>query len=135
MARVELSVQAAAGADGDLRLRAKVRERGGQAVHLTAIAWEPLVPPADARRFGSPHGQIDAAALASAFGTSTLEPCGALDSQPIRLIEAHPGSGPLIVKLVGTDARGHRVSAWAQLEGRPPAADTDEQRPLAENLP
>jgi hypothetical protein len=133
MARVDLSVLSTAGSDGDLRLRASVRERGGQSVRLTALAWEPLVPPAAARRPGLPRGHLEGASLNSSFGTSTLDARGCIESQPIRLKDVHLESGPLVVKLVGTDERGHRVAAWAMLEGRPGSADPDEQRPLAEN--
>ena len=46
MARLELAARASAAADGDLRLRATIRERNNEPVRLTALAWEPLIPPA-----------------------------------------------------------------------------------------
>jgi hypothetical protein len=132
MARLELSARAAIGSDGDLRLRAKVRELGGQTVRLTALAWEPLVPPPDPHRREPCCGQLDGPGIASTFGTSTLWARGTLDSQPIRLNDVHSESGPVVIKLIGTDARGHRVAAWAELRCPVDAAESEANRQPAE---
>ncbi len=120
MARLELSASAAAAADGELRLRATVRESNHESVRLTALAWEPLVPPAVAHGSGLCHGQLDILGIAASFGTSALEEGATLRSRPIRLEGVHAGTGPLVVKLVGVDEYGRRVAAWAQINTAEP---------------
>ncbi|MHC5539215.1 hypothetical protein ACYOEI_13440, partial [Singulisphaera rosea] len=44
----------------------------------------------------------------------TLNPGGQLASHPILLEGVKPGQGPVVVKLIGIDAHGRRVSAWAE---------------------
>jgi hypothetical protein len=134
VARLRLSVRSAAGPDGEPRLRASVQERGGQSVRLTALAWEPLVPPPDPHRLGPRSGQLDGRALASCFGTCTLKAGGTLDSQPIRLHHVHLESGAVIVKLIGTDERGHRVAAWAELKPPVGAAESEDSTQPADPL-
>ena len=72
MARLELSAKATTAADGDLRLRATIREQNNEPVRLTALAWEPLIPPADSHVQEFRHGQLDTLGIASTFGTSAL---------------------------------------------------------------
>jgi hypothetical protein len=133
LARLELSIRTTTGSDGDLLIRTQVRERGGQAVHLTGLGWEPLVPAADAHQSGLPRGRLDERGITSSFGTSALEARRVLDSEPIRLSGIHLESGPLVVKLVGTDAAGHRVAAWAQLRDKSGSNTSHDDRPLAEH--
>jgi hypothetical protein len=116
MARLDLAARVSVSVDGQLRLRASIREQGGQPVRLTALAWEPLVPPADPHARGFRRGQLDMLGIASKFGTSALAAGGALHSRPIRLEGVHPETGSLVLKLIGTDAQGHRVAAWAKIE-------------------
>ena len=85
-------------------------------MRLTALAWEPLVPPADPHVCGFRRGQLDMLGIASTFGTSSLAAGAELHSRPIRLEGVHPETGSLIIKLIGTDAQGHRVAAWASIE-------------------
>ena len=118
MARLELTARASISADGELRLRASIREQGGQPVRLTALAWEPLVPPADPHARGFRRGQLDMLGIASTFGTSALAAGGELHSRPICLEGVHPETGSLVVKMIGTDAQGHRVAAWASIENK-----------------
>jgi hypothetical protein len=134
MARLELSARATTAADGDLRLRATIRERNNEAVRLTALAWEPLIPPADSQLQEFRHGQLDMLGIASTFGTSALAGGSALRSTEIRLKGVHPGTGPLIVKLVGTDDKGRRVAAWREIDNLDPDSEPDLLHPLAENV-
>ena len=116
MARLELAAKATRASDGDLRLRATISEQNQQPVRLTALAWEPLIPPADSQLQEFRHGQLDMLGIASTFGTSALRGGAELRSREIRLKGVHPGTGPLIVKLVGTDAEGRRVAAWREIQ-------------------
>lgn len=124
LARVELVVRAVAGRGGDLVARARLAERDGSAVRLSALAWEPLVPAADPRSAPFRRGGLDMLGIASAFGTSALPPGGSLASGPIRLPGVRPDQGPIIFKAVGTDAQGRRVAAWAEVQP-PPGFDDD----------
>src|SRR5206468_2127477 len=99
-------------------LKVDLSERNGTPVRLSALAWEPLVPGADPHSPGFRRAGFDAAGLAGAFGTATLPAHGRLTSRPI------PAAGalddprePLVLKAVGTDARGRRVAAWAEVAG------------------
>ena len=132
MARLELAAKATRASDGDLRLRATIREQNQQPVRLTALAWEPLIPPADSQLQEFRHGQLDMLGIASSFGTSALSGGAALRSKEIRLKGVHPGTGPLIVKLVGTDDKGRRVAAWWEVDNPDPETEADHLRPLAE---
>ena len=116
LACLDLSARSVPGPDGEPRLHARLRERNGTPVRLSALAWEPLVPGPDPHAPGFRRAGLDMLGIASAFGTSALPAGGRLASRPIE----SPGAiraehGPLVVKAVGTDARGRRVAAWAEL--------------------
>jgi len=133
LADLELTVQAdrPTGPGGVPSLRAALRERNGTPVRITSIGWEPLTPAADPRAAGFRHAALDALGVARAFGSSALPACGRLVTRPIDAADAlrADGGAPLVVKAVGTDARGRRVAAWAEVSERPaPAEDPD--RPL-----
>lgn len=134
MARLELEARSSAGADGDLRLRASIRERRGEPVRLTVLAWEPLVPAADPHTPGFRRGQLDMLGIASSFGTSALSAGGMLQAQSIRLKNVHRETGPVVVKLIGTDARGHRVTAWAEINRKPSEIEAEDHGQIAECL-
>ncbi len=53
--------------------------------------------------------------IAASFGTSAVPTNGELRSKPISLSGVSHQSGPLVVKVIGTDAGGRRVAAWAEL--------------------
>ena len=53
-ARLDLSLHKSSGPDGELRLRARIQERQGVEVRLSALSWEPLVPPANPHSSGVP---------------------------------------------------------------------------------
>jgi hypothetical protein len=133
MARIELTVRLTSSPGGDPWLHARVRERQGMAVRLSALAWEPLVPAANPHAAGFRRDGLDMLGVASAFGTSALPALGQLDSRPICLAGVSRASGPLIVKAIGTDARGRRVAAWAEIPPSPsedgPTAADDLSRP------
>ena len=80
---------------------------------------------------GFRHGELDILGIASSFGTSALPPGGSLSSRPIRLPGIHPDTGAVVIKLIGTDARGRRVAAWAEVNRHPPGAEVGEHEPLA----
>ncbi len=102
-------------------IRARITEEHGVPIRLSALSWEPLIPGPRPRVDGPRPGRLDMLGVASAFGTSALEAHGRLDSGEIRLDGVPAGSGPLAIKVVGTDAGGRRVSAWAELENAAPA--------------
>jgi hypothetical protein len=128
MARLALGVEAVAGADGVPRLHTTLSERQGVGVALTAMAWEPLVPAANPRGARFRSGALDPTGIARAFGTAALPPNGTLETEQIPLPDHLPGDVPLVVKVVGTDAGGRRVAAWAEVP--PVPADNEEQECL-----
>jgi hypothetical protein len=119
--RMELAVKSVHKTEGTSQLRALVRVRDGGPVQLATLAWEPLVPHSDALGSGSHHGRVDAKTL----GLSTLSLGNAAWSEPFSLTGITPSDGPIVFKLVGRDARGRRVVAWAESAGVPTAAGVD----------
>ncbi len=117
--RIELMVNKLRGPGGELRLRATVNERNGVAVRLSALSWEPLTPSANPRSTGFRCGRLDMLGVAAAFGASSLPGRGELCSHPIPMPDASPANGPLAIKVVGTDEKGRRFTAWAQLDPQP----------------
>ena len=114
---VELGVRVVEGPEGTRRLDAWLQERQGVAVELTGLAWEPLVPAANPRASGFRRGRLGGVALSRAFGTTTLPPHGSLFARGIVLPDT---DGPLVLKVVGNDAGGHRVAAWAEIPAPEP---------------
>ena len=115
LADVELNVESAPARDGSPGLRFRLREANGSAVRLSSVAWEPLVPAADPHAPGFRHQGLDQLGIASVFGTSVLPSRGRIESRVVPAAGDLSAGGPLVVKAVGTDARGRRVSAWADL--------------------
>jgi len=114
----EMRARAVAGPDGVRALRVDLRERNGTPVWVSALAWEPLVPGPDPRSAGFRRAGLDAAGVAAAFGTASLPAHGHLTSRPIPAAGAlDDPRASLVLKAVGTDARGRRVSAWAEVVG------------------
>jgi hypothetical protein len=116
-ARLDLSASLIHGASGESRLRAKVRERHGVPVKLTALLWEPLVPSAKSATRGFHGDQLDATAIATEFGTCDIPAFGELSSRPFPMGNAASRAGPLLITIIGIDAKGKRVVAWADLGG------------------
>jgi hypothetical protein len=114
--RLDLALQKSYAPGKGLCVRARVRERHGVPVRLSAISWEPLVPGCDPAAPVSHHGRLDAAAIASTFGTTSIRAGGELVSSVFSLTGISPDSGPVVVKVVGSDATGRRVAGWAQLD-------------------
>ncbi len=121
-ARLGLEVRRENRPDAAPAIRARIIEGHGVPVRLSALSWEPLIPAPRPRVDGPRPGRLDMLGIASAFGTSALDAHGQIESAEIRLDGVAAGSGPLAVKVVGTDASGRRVNAWAELEDAPPAA-------------
>ncbi len=123
LARLDLSLEPVRGAGGEWTVRARVAERHGVPVRLSALSWEPMVPGPRHRVDNRCAGRLDMLGIATSFGTSALPANGELRSAPIHLSGTSSESGPLVIKLVGTDPRGRRVCAWADLSPASPAAD------------
>jgi hypothetical protein len=118
--RPELTVRPLPTAGGGVSVHAEVFERDGTSVRLGALAWEPLIPLEGPRSLRAFKGGLDMLGIASSFGTSTLAAGGALRSREIRLPGVKAGDAPLVFKAVGTDARGRRVAAWADVSPSSP---------------
>jgi hypothetical protein len=115
LARLDLAVQKTHSSTTGLSLRARVREGHGIPVRLSALSWEPRTPSADAAKGGLQCGRLDGLGLAAAFGTADVPGNGELLSRPIPVTGIAAGLGPLVVKVVGTDANGRRVVGWAEV--------------------
>ena len=114
--RLEVSAVKLRGANDEAFLRAEIKERHGVAVRLTHFSWEPLAPSASRRGGVGCRGRLDAAEMEKTLGGPLVPAGGELISQPIRLAGAGTLDGPLVVKVVGADAKGRRVSAWAEVD-------------------
>jgi hypothetical protein len=123
--RLDLSVSRIQGPGGELRLRARVRETNGAPVRLSALSWEPLTPSPNPHAPGFRCGRLDMLGIASTFGTSALSAGGELSSDFIPLPGVSTESGPLVIKVIGTDPKGRRVAAWADVAKRDSAASAD----------
>ena len=115
-AHMTVSIRASVGADGQPSILARVAEHNGVPVRLSALSWEPLVPGTRPRSDGHQVGRLDMPGIAASFGTSALRQRGELQSRPIPFGDFCPDSGPMVVKVVGTDPSGRRVTAWAELD-------------------
>jgi hypothetical protein len=113
--RLELSAVRIHGANGEFFVRAAIKERHGVPVRLALFSWEPLVPGPGPRDTTTCRGRLGIDEIAASFGSSGVPASGELTSQPIRLAGVTAGCGVLIVKVVGIDAKGRRVAAWAEL--------------------
>jgi hypothetical protein len=118
--RLDLSVESVPrpGGDTELYVRARICERHGRPVRLSALSWELLTPGPNPHAMDVRPGRLDMLGIASAFGTSWLPAHGELRSGLIRVPGASRASPPLVIKLVGTDPEGRRASAWADLNPR-----------------
>ena len=118
LAELEMRARSVAAPGGTPCLRVELGERNGTPVRISALAWEPLVPGPDPHAPGFRRAGLDVPGIAEAFGSDSLPARGRLTS---KLIPASGALGdprePLVIKAVGTDARGRRVSAWAELPG------------------
>jgi hypothetical protein len=126
--RVDLAVTKVHGRRGELHLRARVNERNGKPVRLSALSWEPLAPLPNPHTAGFRCGRLDMLGIAANFGTSALPAAGELRSQEFPLPGVLPETGPLAIKVIGTDEKGRRIAAWAEIDtaDRSPGAMRDE---------
>src|SRR5690606_28124616 len=88
------------------------------------------VPPPDPNRSEPRPGLLAGDELTDALGGSSLAGGDSLHSRPIRLTGFGDHSGPVVVKLLGVDAEGRRVTAWATLNDDE-ADSAPSLRPLA----
>ena len=121
-AGLDLTVNAIQGKAGELRLR---RGNSGAARGAGAARLD-LVGAARARRKprsgGFRCGRLDMLGIIAAFGTSALDASGEVRSKPIRLAGV-AANGPLVIKVIGTDAKGRRIAAWAELDAEQTAGE------------
>jgi hypothetical protein len=130
LGEIDLEVRQVSGRDGVLTITAKVAAGPGSAIRLDAIAWEPLVPSADAPSVGFHRSRLDMHGIVDRFGTTALEPGTLLCSGRIRIDGVRPGDGPIVFKAMGTDGAGRRVVAWSEVEfGRDPPGETADDGP------
>ena len=113
--RIDLSINKIHGPDGEICLRARVNERHGVPVRLSALSWEPLTPLPNPHSDGFRCGRLDMLGIAASFGTSALPAGGELSSRPIPLRGVSSRDLPLAIKVIGTDDKGRRIAAWAEL--------------------
>jgi len=113
---LDLQLGATTDRDGTLLLRARLSERRGTPVSISGIAWEPLVPAANPHASGARRGGLERTTLTQAFDSDRVPAMGKLQSRPIRLEGFHSGDGPLVVKVLGIDAKGRRVAAWGEID-------------------
>jgi hypothetical protein len=119
LARIDLSVTKIHGSGGEICLRVRVNERHGVPVCLSALSWEPLTPSPNPRSNEFRCGRLDMRGIAGSFGTSALSAGGELSSRPIPLPGVSSRNGPLAIKIIGTDQKGRRIAAWAELAAEP----------------
>ncbi|MGE3817882.1 MAG: hypothetical protein AB7I30_00455 [Isosphaeraceae bacterium] len=113
--RLELTVRPESRSDGLPALRAEVREALGRSVRLDSLSWEPLVPRPDPRAARFRHAGLARNDLERTFGGLVVPGGQALQSTLLPAAEALATAAPLVVKAVGTDARGRKVTAWADV--------------------
>jgi hypothetical protein len=115
--RLDLTLESTRGPDGAPCARARVAERHGVAVRLSALSWERETPGPDPHSSAFRAGRLDQRGVAAAFGTAEVPAGGELESRPIPLEGVYDQTGSLVIKVLRTDPRGRRVSAWAELDG------------------
>jgi hypothetical protein len=123
---VEMSVTPTARINGDLQVVIRVKETRGVPVRLSAISWEMLTPGPNPHVDGFLHGRLDMLGITAAMGTSALAANGELTSRPITLKEIDRWPGAIVVKAIGVDPAGHRVSAWSEFG---PTSHSDHSEP------
>jgi len=114
--RIDLAAVKVRGAPGAHFLRAQIKERHGVPVRLSQFSWEPISPGPNARTVWRSRGRLKADELEKTMGTRSLSASGELTSQLIPLPDVGTVNGPLVVKVVGVDDKGRRISAWADLD-------------------
>ncbi len=114
--RLDLSVAKIRGENGEVCLRAHIKERHGQPLELAELSWEPLCPGPTRRAGAACRGRLEGRDLKQSLGAVRLPASGELSSQPIRLVGACGLDEPMVVKVGGCDARGRRIWAWADLD-------------------
>ena len=114
--RLDLSVAKTRGENGEVCLRARIKERHGQPLEIAELSWEPLCPGPTRRAGAACRGRLEGRELKQSLGTVSLPASGELSSQPVRLVGACGLDEPIVVKVGGCDARGRRIWAWADLD-------------------
>jgi hypothetical protein len=115
-ARLDLAIETRSTRNEGLAIRARVSERHGAAVRLAGLSWEPETPCPDPTDRTSQRGWLNTERVAAIFGAAEVPGNGELVSGPIPLYGNLARRGPLVVKIVGTDANGRRVVGWARID-------------------
>ena len=119
-------------------VRLFLTERGGTPVSLQGVGWEPLVPTSEGGVEGVSRASLDLARTIEVFGAPTLHAQSWVTSRPISVGPALQANGPTVFKVSGIDAKGRRVSAWAEWKGlgSPETEDPDDGGPaITRSLP
>ncbi len=116
LAQLELTAVPESGSAGAPQFRFVLRELSGTMVRMTTVAWEPLVPGPDPHASVFRHASLNAAGITASCGAFAITGRGVLVSKPIPTLIGSL-NGPTVVKAIGTDALGRRVTAWAEVPG------------------
>lgn len=110
--RLDLALERLPNRGGRARVRARVKELHGVPIRISALTWGPvergLRPGNDDIR----SGQLDMLGVAALFGGSLVPAHGERISKPIELDRDQPA----VVRVIGTDAGGRRIAAWADMK-------------------
>ncbi len=99
-------------------LALQIRHQGGPPVRLSALSFEPLVPPARTEAL-APH-VLRATDLAKVVERLDLEFEHPTLSSRLPLPRSLVSAGsPIVVKLLALDSQGRRISAWVEVNTEP----------------
>ena len=114
LGELDLRIRPVTTTDGSITIRARVSTGTDSGpIRLETIAWDPVVPLVPPE---SPRPILRGEDLLRAFESITVKGGGRLASDPIVLRGIGPFDGPIVVRAIGTDAAGHRITAWAEVE-------------------
>ncbi len=110
--RLDLKLERLPDRGGKARVRARVKESHGVPVRISAMSWEPVDRGPEHKSPTRGAGQVDMLGAADLFGGSLIPALGERVSKPIELERGQPAT----LRVIGTDAGGRRITAWAELE-------------------
>ncbi len=126
-ARLDLTLERFSISAGKTQVRAHVKESHGVPVRISALTWGPADPGPSRDHADRMSGRLDMLGVASLFGGSLVPANGERISKPIDLDHDRP----MVVRVIGTDAGGRRIAAWAEIE-RSPNGDSRSRSELDE---
>ncbi len=114
--RVEAVACANSGESGGTSLlRLMLTNRSAGPIRVDRVAWEPAILPAQPRQAKSRPGVLLGASLADRLGSAVVAAGDRVGPWEIALDAARLDDGPLVVKVVGIDEKGRRITAWADV--------------------